>query len=122
MGLDGTIKRPDGEPLGERKAVQAVIAAVFPGIVFGQEPSGVEKIKRAAKRGIVFPDVIRQHMEAAPAEFTGNYQGQGCSASFFLGPSEVVRQIHVDLRGKTGDLSPMFAELQRQQHWIMTHP
>jgi hypothetical protein len=40
MGLDATIKRLDGSPLGDVANVQQALADAFPGIVLGRLPSG----------------------------------------------------------------------------------
>jgi hypothetical protein len=122
MGLDATIKRADGAPLGELAEVQRALAHAFPGIVFGRLPSGAEKIQAAAERGIVFPDIIRQHLESSPARHGGDYEGPDFSAQFNLGPTEIVQQIDVVLYGNTVASQPMFAQLERQYGWVTTYP
>ncbi|HEX3315504.1 MAG TPA: hypothetical protein VHR72_11465 [Gemmataceae bacterium] len=122
MGLDATIKRADGKPLGEVTTVQQALMAAFPGIVLGSLPSGADKIQAAAKGGIVFPDVIRRSLESTPARHGGEYEGPDFSANFVLGPSEIVQQIDVVLYGNTVASEPMFSLLERQQGWITTHP
>jgi hypothetical protein len=122
MGLDATIKRADGKPLGEVVQVQQALAIAFPGIELGRLPSGAEKIAAAAQQGIVFPDSIRHHMESAPARHGGDYEGPGFSAQFNLGTSEIVRQVDVVLYGTTAASQSMFELLERQYGWITTHP
>ena len=110
MGLDGTIKRSDGKPLGDIATVQQSLSFAFPGIVVGRSPSGAEKIRKAAERGIVFPDVIRKSLEATPARHGGEYSGPEFSAQFILGSEEVVQQIDVVLYGQKNGIAsePMF--------------
>jgi hypothetical protein len=122
MGLDGTIKRGDGSPLGPVAKIQQALAEVFPGIVLGRLPSGAEKIRIAAERGIVIPDIIRQSLESTPARYGGDYQGPDFSAQFNLGAAEIVQQIDVVLYGRTVASEPMFALLERRYGWVTTHP
>ena len=122
MGLDATIKRADGEPLGPVAEVQQALAAAFPGIVLGRLPSGADKIQAAAERGLVFPDIIRQHLESAPVQYGGEYQGTDFSAQFSLGAAEVVQQVDVVLCGTTVASEPMFDALERRYGWVTTHP
>ncbi len=122
MGLDTTIKRPDGKPLGKVADVQQALAVAFPSIVLGRLPSGVEKIRAAAEQGVVFPDILRQHLESSLAQHGGDYQGPDFSAQFNLGSSEVVKQVDVVLYGTTVSSEPMFALLQERYGWVTTHP
>lgn len=122
MGLDATIKRPDGKPLGTVEDVQSALAAAFPGIVLGLLPSGAEMIQAAAERGVVFPDIIHQHFESLPAKHGGDYEGPSFSAEFVLGSSEVVQLVVVVLYGNTVASEPMFAMLEDLYGWIVTHP
>lgn len=122
MGLDGTIKRPDGKPLGTVAAVQQALASAFPGIEFGREPSGAEKLRMAAAKGITFPDILRQHLESRPAQESADYQGAEFSAQFHFGPDEVVQQVDVVLYGTTTASEPMFALLEERFGWVTTHP
>ena len=122
MGLDATIKRADGEPLGPVAEVQRALTAAFPGIVLGRLPSGAEKIRAAAERGVVFPDIIRQHLESSPAQYGGEYEGPGFSAQFNLGAAELVQEVDVVLYGITVASEPMFELLEREYGWVTTHP
>jgi len=49
MGLDATIKRADGKPLGTVAEVEKMLEVAFPGIFFERLPSGAEKIKAKKK-------------------------------------------------------------------------
>jgi hypothetical protein len=122
MGLDATIKRADGEPLGPVAEVQQVLATAFPGIVLGRLPSGAEKIQAAAERGVVFPDILRQHLESAPAQYSGEYEGANFSAQFSLGAAEVVQHVDLVLYGTTVASEPMFEVLERRYGWVTTYP
>jgi hypothetical protein len=122
MGLDGTIKRPDGQPLGPVADVKRALSAAFPGITFGRLPSGADKIHAAAELGIVFPDVIRQHFESSPAMYGGDYEGPDFSAQFSLGSSESVQDVDFVLYGNTVASETMFALLRERHGWIRTQP
>lgn len=122
MGLDGTIKRADGLPLGPVTKVQQALSLVFPGIVLGRLPGGAEKVQAAAERGIIFPEILRQHLDSAPGEYGGDYEGPDFSAKFYLGAAEVVQQIEVVLYGATVASEPMFALLEQECGWVTTYP
>jgi hypothetical protein len=122
MGLDATIKRADGKPLGLVAQVQKALAAAFPGVVLGRLPSGVEKIQAAQERGVDFPDVLRQHLESSPARWGGDYEGPDFSAQFHFGMAEVVQHVDVVLYGTTVASEPNFALLEREYGWVTTFP
>jgi hypothetical protein len=122
MGLDGTIKRTDGQTLGSVESVQHALTVAFPGIVLGRLPSGADKIRAAAEQGIEFPDILRRHLEASPARHGGDYEGPDFSAQFSLGSADVVKHVDVVLYGTTTASEPMFQLLEEQYGWITTHP
>lgn len=122
MGLDGTIKHRDGKPLGTVPAVQQALASAFPGIKFGREPSGAEKLRIATAQGITFPDIFRKHFESSRAQEGAEYQGPEFSAQFHFGPDEVVQQVDIVLYARTTASEPMFTLLEERYGWITTYP
>jgi hypothetical protein len=122
LGLDGTIKRSDGKPLGPLAEVQQALALAFPGVEFGRLMSGAEKLRAAAAQGVEFPEILRQHFESSPAHEGVDYQGPGFSAQFNLGSDEVVQQVDVVLYGQTVAAEPMFEFLEERYGWITTYP
>ena len=50
MGLDATIRRSDGKPLGEINNIQEALAAAFPGIVSGRLPAASKRFKKQQKK------------------------------------------------------------------------
>jgi hypothetical protein len=122
VGLDATIKRPDGKPLGEVAQVQQALASVFPGLVCGMLPSGQDKIRAAAEKGIEFPEVLRKNFESLPERHAADYEGRDFSAEFILGASEIVEHIDVVLRGKTIASDPTFETLHERFGWVTTYP
>jgi hypothetical protein len=121
MGLDGTIKRADGQPLGSIGEVQQALADVFPGITFGMLPSGQQALEVLSKIGAV-PDVIARHAKSRPAKYGAGYEGQSFSAEFDLGPDGIVRSINLVLRGATNIATPKLWLLEQRHGWITTHP
>ena len=65
MSLDGTIKRPDGRPLGGFADVQSKLGYIFPGVALQRSMSGLEMLQAAEARGVTFPAVLREHMVSA---------------------------------------------------------
>jgi hypothetical protein len=122
MGLDGTIKRDDGQPLGDIETVQSALALAFPGVQLGMLPSGPDKIRAAAEKGIQFPEILRKHLESAPATYGGEYEGPDFSAQFSLGSSRNVEQADLALYGNTTAAEPMLEVLKKKYGWITTHP
>jgi hypothetical protein len=98
------------------------LAGAFPGILLGRLPSGAEKLRAASEQGVVFPEIIRQHLESSPAQHGGNYEGPDFSAQFNLGSSDIVKEVDVVLYGKTVASGPMFALLAERHGWITTFP
>lgn len=124
MGLDATIRRRDDEPLGSIAEVQSVLSRVFPETAFGTTPSGEEKLRIMAERGIAIPDVIRDIFLKQPARHGGVFQCEEFSAEFTfeLTPSQQVLKIHVVLRGTTVASESHFARLDREFNWMTSHP
>lgn len=122
MGLDGTIKRADGQALGNVSFVQQALAKVFPGICFGRLPSGKERIRAAVEKGVVLPDALLKYLETSSANLGAEYEGSDFSAQFNLGSSETVQEVDIVLYGKTTRSDPNFELLEEQFGWITTHP
>lgn len=122
MGLDGTIKRLDGKPLGTLEEVQRVLQHVFPQIELGTLPSGLDQLRVFEEKGIDLPDVLRKNFESMPAIFAGDYQNEDFSAEFRLGSTEIVQQIDVVLRGTTVASEKYLSKLESEYGWITTHP
>jgi hypothetical protein len=121
MGLDGTIKRGDGRPLGDVEFVQQALAAAFPGIVFGTRPSGVERIHAASELGVTFPDALKQPLERLPAILGGDYHEPAFSAQFGLGASANVQQIDLVLYGDATAATAPLRMLDVVYGWVTTH-
>jgi len=122
MGLDGTIKRLDGKPLGTLQEVQRVMQQVFPQIELGTLPSGLEQLRVFEERKIELPEVLRKNFEKMPAIFAGDYQNEDFSAEFRFGSMEIVQHIDVVLRGTTVASEEYLQKLESYHGWITTHP
>jgi hypothetical protein len=117
MPWEVTIRRSEGEPLGDLPAVRAVIEAAVPGMQFYQEPSGAERIAAARARGIEFPDVIRQIFERLPAKTQAVLEGEGFSLVLYGFNAEPLTAIHAEVRGG-GDPHPVLTALCRSTGWV----
>ena len=82
----------------------------------GRLPSGAEKIRASAGAGVVFPDIIRKHLESSPEHYGGDYEGSGFSAQFNLGSSRIVQQVDVVLYGNTVASEPTFRARNGRVH------
>jgi hypothetical protein len=99
MGLDATIRRRDGEPLGEVDAVIAKLAELWPGAEFGRGQSGEEQVAAAAKRGVKFPDALIASLMPLPATMQGVFHSEPYSVELDLGSEPIVKHVHVVFRG-----------------------
>jgi hypothetical protein len=116
MGLDATIRAPNRQSLGESQEVERVLAAVFPGI----------RLKRATylRRqnvweaiGNYFPGALQRLLNRpGVAGHSGDFEGDGFSALFSF-PVGDVRQIDVELYGRTVNARAKFDELTRLKGW-----
>jgi hypothetical protein len=122
MGLDGTIKRPDGQSLGSFAEVQSVLADIFPGVDLQRSLSGLEKLHTAEAHGITFPPVVREHMASAPATYEGDYTGADFSIEFYADVADIIPELGVELRGTTTHSEPLFTLLKERYGWLLTHP
>ncbi len=122
MGLDGTIKRPDGQLLGSFDQVQSVLADIFTGVALQRSLSGQEKLQTAEAQGITFPAGMREHMASAPATYEGDYTGADFSIEFYADAADIIPELGVLLRGTTTHAEPLFTLLKERSGWILTHP
>ena len=122
MGLDGTIKRPDGQSIGTFAQVQGVLADIFSGVVLQRSLSGLEKLQTAEAQGITFPTILRKHMASTPAKYEGDYAGADFSIEFYADAADILPKLAVSLRGTTTHAEPLFTLLKERHGWILTHP
>jgi hypothetical protein len=111
MATELALERADGSPIGAFADVQAIIEKVFPGVKFWWTASGQEKLRIAAERKIVIPDVVRQSLEKLPSLLEGRLTGDDFAIEFGLGHKEPVWCIYVTPRGKGMD--GKLADLER---------
>jgi hypothetical protein len=102
--------------MGSLDAVRQTLSRLFPGARFGSEPSGVEKVRAAEAQGVEFPEFLRQNMISQPAKHGADLEVDGISLRFYFGSEEVVRQIHVEVRG-AGDPFPCLRQLWAVEGW-----
>lgn len=119
MPWEITIRRGDGEPLGDLTTVRELFVAAIPGLQFYREPSGPEKIAAARAMGVEFPDVLRQHMETRPATEQADYEGDGYSIRFYGFNGQPLSAVYAEVRGN-GNPLPALAALCRPNKWVAT--
>jgi hypothetical protein len=117
MPWEVTIRRADGEPLGDVPAVRERIEATVAGMRFFQEPSGAERVAAARARGVEFPDVIRQVLEKQPAKIQAVLEGDGVSVLLYGFEAEPLSALHAEVRG-AGDPHPVSTAPCRGNGWV----
>lgn len=122
MGLEGTIKRTDGQSLGSFTQVQHVLIDIFPGVALNRSLSGLEKLQKAEAQGVTFPSAIREHMASRPASYEGDYTGAEFSIYFYMDDAHIIPELGVVLRGNTAHSESLFALLNERYGWILSHP
>lgn len=116
MPWDVTIRRPDGEPLGDVDAVCERIAEAVPDVQFYREPSGAERIAAVRARGIEFPEIVRQRLESEPARVRAAFEGGGLSVLLYGFEARPLVALHAEVRGE-GNPVPLLAALCRPSGW-----
>jgi hypothetical protein len=122
MGLDGTIKRANGQPLGTFPEVKRALSSAFPGLVLERSLSGLEKVQLSEAQGINYPKFLRENMAASPAKYEGIYEAADFSIQLYASDAEIVHQISIVLHGTVTNAEPLFALLEKQTGWIVSHP
>ncbi len=117
MPWELTIRRDDGQPLGNREVVKDVIAEVFVGVKFYWDASGSERLAAATKQGLEFPEVIRKLYESRPAMERGEYVGAEYAGEFYFSNDEMLQEVHVDLRGHTQQAMYLLRQLADRTNW-----
>jgi hypothetical protein len=74
MALDITITPSRTADLGNSEQLRRTLSAAFPGIEFGREPSGLEKIEKARKAGIDFGEIAEQFLRDVPEKQAASFQ------------------------------------------------
>jgi hypothetical protein len=115
MPWEIAIVRPDRLPLGDVASVRHAVESEMPGVQFFRDPSGLEKMTAA---GVAFPEVLRRHLEGAPATTQADYEGQGYSIRFFLGAGPGVERMDAEVRGDGDPLSEL-RRLAEKNSWVI---
>jgi hypothetical protein len=122
MGVDGTIFRADGAPLGDRETVVKILRRHFDGVEFGWAPSGADKLAAMKSQGIEPPEVLEEHLLGQPAKYEGVYDGRGWSAQFLFGNADGIEKLDVVIRGETNLATEVIEELVSKTGWSVSHP
>jgi hypothetical protein len=118
MPWEITIRQADNGPLGDLSATRKKIMTALPATQFYREPSGPEKIAAAAAKGIVFPDVIRKHLEQRPATEQALFEGDGYSIELYGFEGQPLQMLLLEVRGD-GNPMPALAAICRPNGWIV---
>lgn len=120
MGWTIRIRHADGRSLGPIEALRELVTKSLPGIQFYREPSGKEKL---AAYNIDFPDVIRKHLEGAPAEIRADWEVEDLFLRFFFGPEHLteIDAFSVEVRGD-GNPIPFVSGLCSPNAWVAEGP
>ena len=118
--MDATIRAADGQAMGDSRAVESVLATVFPGI----------RLKRSTyfrrqtiweALGNYFPGALERLLNRpGVAGHFGDFEGDDFSAQFSF-PVGDVRQVDVILYGTTVNARPRFEELARLKGWTVKY-
>jgi hypothetical protein len=122
MGLDCTIFRADGAPLGDRETVVKILRRHFHSVEFGWTPSGVDKLAAMKSQGIEPPEILREHLSGQPPKYEGVYDGPGWSAQFLFGHGDPIKKLEVVLRGETNLATEVIEELVSKTGWSVSRP
>jgi len=122
MGLDASIKRADGLPLGNCAEVQEALSSLFIGLAWRRSSTGHQRLESLANEGVSIPDFIRQQLAEIPVNYESIYQSANFSVEFYMAVSEPVLCVNAVLRGTTTASEPFFALLKERFDWITTHP
>ena len=112
------IRRNDSTPLGALDAVQNTIRSRLEGTEFWRDPSGADKAKHMPEEHREQFAKLFSHL---PADTRGLYESNNLSFEFFLGSSDVVNTITLDVRGN-GNPIPILRELACDGDWIIEEP
>jgi hypothetical protein len=96
------------------------MALLYPGVVFELQLSGLEKVRAAAERGVVYPPGFAETLATVPATYAGLFEGDGHFVEFDLGTGPLVEAVHVVFRG--GPSKPIEEQLRDEYGWIITFP
>ena len=117
MPWEVMIQRADGQALGDKESVIGAMQAAIPGLEFGFEPSGLEKIAKARAAGIEFPECLRTFFQTQPARTVAAGTLDGCSVNFYGFDEVTLLTVSLEIRGN-GDPTASLLALCLQQGWI----
>ena len=93
-------------------------------------PGSSPILSRAERQGeaggfhIDYPDVVRKHLEKAPAEIRADWLREDLSLRFFFGTEDSVKveQVAVEVRGEGNPIAPYLSKLCLAKGWIAQGP
>jgi hypothetical protein len=98
-----------------------MISESLPGVRFGRDPSGTEKLGVLQGLGVSVPQELQQIFGKLPADERGAYEDGGLFLEFFLGTGPTVESLTVDVRGD-GDPLRALRRLCEGKGWQVRGP
>ena len=116
MGLDITITSLSGD-LGSCDVIRTRLGEVFAGVEFGQEPTGADKVRLMAEKGVELPASLREMMASMPASELANWKGLGLSIQFRWSADATVQSIDAVAYFGDADEEQLIAYLAQLRGW-----
>jgi hypothetical protein len=117
MGLDATLSRIDGRPLGHRDYLVRIFERHFRGIEFGWTPSGPERLATARSRGVEYPPAVREYYETAPSQFEGLWEGPDGWLQLYWDGEVGATHLNLEFRGEWNQSDTIWSEILPQYGW-----
>ena len=116
MAWKGTIRRPDGRPLGNRASVKEAIEAAFPGVTYS--PGSGAEVDWAALSSLHIPDDVMAALMSEPAPEEGTFRGGGFLVRFSFGRGEVIA-VGVEVEGESEPALALLRSLATPRQWAV---
>jgi hypothetical protein len=124
MSLTGTIRRPDGSPLGSVEEVKRRLSDTFPGVQFileKEEPSGSTGARQ--RMSLLLRLWLAEFGQRVRyPHWNGMYQAYGGAIEFYFEVDEPVRWIKATSYGMTAGLDEYFDRLSTATGWKIEYP
>jgi hypothetical protein len=124
MSLRGTIRSPDGHPLGSVDEVRRRLADAYPGVGFTwqkQEPPAAKAVRDHMSFSLplwlaVFGERVRY------PHWAGTYDSSSGVVEFYFEAVEPVTWVRATSYGMTAGLNDSFGRLSAATGWVVKYP
>lgn len=107
------------KPLQDVAAIRSNIESAEPLFYFVVEPSGLQKIEAAQKKGVTFPDVLMKHFRALPEKLYAVYNSDGLSITIYGFESNPLTRLHAEVRGTPNPIA-ILRKICEANSWHVT--